>query len=255
MDKALFEKVAQEAAMYTKEVCLHILGEPLLHPSFEEYLAICKGLNLSVQITTNGIYADKFPIVERAGNVRQVNFSLHSYFANPSMMDLDSYLKPIFDFATQRDLKKIPYVNFRIWDIKDDANSASEAILEKIETFFDVQLGAFLRDGNRKSKKIREGTYLNLDKKFVFPTLAGEKVNESGTCHGLGTHIGIDVDGCVVPCCLDYTSAINLGDLKNESLESILKSSRVKNMKEGFEKRELVEELCKRCDFIKRFGR
>ena len=68
-------------------------------------------------------------------------------------------------------------------------------------------------------------------------------------------HIGILVDGTVVPCCLDKEAAIPLGNIFDLSLDHILHSDRAQTMLDGFKKGLLLEPLCQRCDFVKRFSK
>ena len=72
---------------------------------------------------------------------------------------------------------------------------------------------------------------------------------------GLRNHFGIHADGTVVPCCLDKEANIRLGNIQENRLEQILANDRARNMREGFERRELREELCRKCSFISRFDK
>ena len=46
--------------------------------------------------------------------------------------------------------------------------------------------------------------------------------------------IAILVDGTVVPCCLDHEGIINLGNVKDQSLEDILQGKRARELYNGF---------------------
>jgi hypothetical protein len=46
---------------------------------------------------------------------------------------------------------------------------------------------------------------------------------------------------------------LDLGSCEDLSVLSILESERAKKIRKGFERRELVEDLCRRCPFIERF--
>lgn len=81
-----------------------------------------------------------------------------------------------------------------------------------------------------------------------------EEDNGIGTCYGLCNQIAILVDGTVVPCCLDGEGIINLGNIKETSFMQILESKRVKSIIKGFSERKVVEELCRKCGYRKRFG-
>lgn len=80
-------------------------------------------------------------------------------------------------------------------------------------------------------------------------SLSNDISEEYGTCLGLKDHIGILVDGTVVPCCLDSAGVISLGNLQTEEIEDILKKDRTQNILQGFACGKKVESLCKKCNF------
>jgi radical SAM protein with 4Fe4S-binding SPASM domain len=102
--------------------------------------------------------------------------------------------------------------------------------------------------------KIAERVYLNLSKKFQWPDKNIELLSNEGFCYGLRDHLGILVDGSVVPCCLDNEGSINLGNIFDTPFEEIINSKRAQDMYVGFSNREVVEDLCKRCGYRHRFS-
>lgn len=104
-----------------------------------------------------------------------------------------------------------------------------------------------------KGFKIKGRLYLHLDTEFVWPNPALPVLGESGTCMGLQNHFGILADGTVVPCCLDSEGRIPLGDLKTTPLEEVLSAPRTVAILDGFKKSKLVEDLCQRCSYARRF--
>jgi radical SAM protein with 4Fe4S-binding SPASM domain len=74
-----------------------------------------------------------------------------------------------------------------------------------------------------------------------------------GGCHGLSSHIGILSDGSVVPCCMDGEGIINLGNIHERKLKSILESERALAIQNGFARGVATEELCKHCGYRERF--
>lgn len=92
--------------------------------------------------------------------------------------------------------------------------------------------------------------FLNKSKKFIWPDLNNKNIEEKGNCYALRDHIGILVDGTVIPCCLDSKGVINLGNILKDDLKEIIKSERYQNMLRGFKNKEKREELCKKCKFL-----
>ena len=59
MDEGEFEDICKKIEGKTKAIFLHVLGEPLLHPSLSAFLKIAQKHGLKVCITTNGTLLDK----------------------------------------------------------------------------------------------------------------------------------------------------------------------------------------------------
>ena len=54
-----FDTITDEISPLTNTVCLHLMGEPLLHPNIKEIFEICGKKNLNVYLTTNGTLIKK----------------------------------------------------------------------------------------------------------------------------------------------------------------------------------------------------
>lgn len=259
MIPARFSQVVQEVAPYTKEVVLHLLGEPLGHPEFPQILTAAGDAGVPVNIVTNGllVVGDRVQELLRP-MVRQVSFSLHSFEANFPGQDPATYLKRVKAFI-DRALVERPdlYLNLRLWDIsgvtKDESihNQRMRAQLAELFEFAWADVAVDLR--RRKSWRIRGRLYLHFDSRFEWPETGGMIRQEFGTCHALKGHIGIHADGTVVPCCLDHKGDIPLGNIFTSSISDILSGPRATAMREGFRRGILVEDLCKTCGFIERF--
>ncbi|MBK9295219.1 MAG: SPASM domain-containing protein [Oligoflexia bacterium] len=250
------EHVLSQVAPLAEEVCYHLMGEPLLHEKFCEFISLAEKLNIPLNITSNGALLNlKNQEALLNSTIRQVNFSLHSFEANFPESDVRSYLKKIFAFTRQALLLRPDlYINFRMWNLKPNEPQSfiSETVYKEIKnefgyTFKNVDVAW------RKSKKITGRLYLNFDSRFVWPSMHLPIVGLEGTCYGLKSHIGILADGTVVPCCLDKEGVINLGNIYESNLSEILKSPRAEAIMGGFHKGLRVEELCQKCSFINRF--
>jgi radical SAM protein with 4Fe4S-binding SPASM domain len=252
MSRALFEKVIQEVAPLTDEVCLHLMGEPLGHPELSSFVDICEHHGVPINLTTNGTLIDEVrtEILLRSV-VRQVNFSVQSFEANFGGQDVSRYLNRIFSFTKRAFIE-------RLWDLADPVSltDKNRKIREKIEKEFSFSIEGLNIDLRRKKGYLIQGRlYLNFDSRFEWPSLSQPVRSDSGFCHGLSNHFGIHADGKVVPCCLDKEAVLDLGNCEDFSVLEILESERAKNIRNGFENRRLVEDLCRRCPFIERFDK
>jgi len=253
----LFLKVIEQVAPLTEMVCLHLMGEPLLHPNLGELVDICARFDVKVFLVTNGVLL-KDSIHEILLNpiFHQISFSLHSFFDNFSDRDPAEYLDRVFKFTDKAILERPDlYLNFRLWNLQTPSAQQTRnlEILEKIETHYSFLRPTEVDVRKRKSFKIKNRMYLHFDTEFRWPNLGDDFLGGGGRCLGLSSHFGILADGTVVPCCLDKEAAINLGSLRDQTIIDILNSPRVTKIREGFQSNKLIEELCQKCNYATRF--
>lgn len=258
MSTDLFKHVIEQVAPLTEQVCLHLMGDPLVHPDLQSFVDVCAKAHLPIFLVTNGVLLrEKQADVLLHPTIRQVNFSLHSFPDNFPDKDPTPYLERIFTF-TERAFEVRPelYINYRLWNLTHPgaSNAQNEMIAEKIEQRFQTELPKRLDVREQKSFRIKNRLYVHYDTEFTWPALDLEILGSQGTCYGLKSHFGILVDGTVVPCCLDKEGVIPLGNIQSTPIRDILMSPRARSMVQGFQKRTLVEELCKRCNYIERFS-
>jgi len=211
---------------------LHVLGEPLLHPKFNDIVDYASK-NFKINVTTNGYLINNI----KTNNIRQLNISLHD-FSLKYNKNLKEYLDEIFDKV---DSLLNTYISLRLW-VKNEFNN-------EIINYINKRYNASLTDKD-KNYKINNHIFINNFQEFIWPNLNNNYYNESGTCYGLIDHFGIFVDGTIIPCCLDSRGVINLGNIFIDDLDEIMSQERVKNMVDGFKCKKKTEELCKHCKFI-----
>ena len=257
MGRELFERVVGEAAPLAEQACLHLMGEPLSHPLFSDYVAICAESGLPLNITTNGTLLDEKRIDALLQPiVRQVNFSVHSFDANFKGRDIAPYLDGVIGF-TRRAFEARPdlYVNYRLWNLAEAGDERNAEIIARIESAFGVELDKSADVRWRKGRHVLNRLYLHFDTRFEWPRLDAPLRSDSGTCHALSSQLGILSDGTVVPCCLDKEGAAALGDIKRRTITEVLAEERAQRMLAGFREGRLTEDLCRRCTFVARFDR
>lgn len=253
-----FERILDDLKPYGEYIYFHIKGEPLLHPDIDKFLDLSYEKGFKVNITTNGTLINKVKEKLLHKGLRQINFSLHSFDGNENSRDKDEYVNDILSFS------KIARENniisaLRLWnlDMNNEKNlerNKNKHILELIEKTFDLDFKIEDKLGETRGVKISDKVYINHDYEFKWPALHEEEDEGIGFCHGLRNQIGFLVDGTVIPCCLDGEGIINLGNIKETSLQEILNSKRALDIFEGFSNRKAVEELCRKCGYRKRFG-
>ena len=238
-----FKMILNKLEGFTKYLYFHILGEPLIHPKINEFINLARE-RYNVNITTNGYLLKR---IENNTNVRQINISLHSYNEKYGI-SFDEYIENVFNAVDK--LKKHTYISYRIWCHSPYVDKIIEKINEKYSIKLDVK---YLED----NVKLANNIYFSTNQQFTWPDLNNSFTYETGSCYALKHHIGILVDGTVVPCCLDSKGIIKLGNIFKDKLNYIIKSERYQNMLAGFNNNRKIEILCKKCPInrsIKKFN-
>ncbi len=247
MSTESFTYAANELYRVADYLYFHVMGEPLLHPELEEFLKIAAGIGFKVILTTNGTLLKKQEsVLLAAPAIHKISISLHAYEANGMKASLDTYIDDCLDFADKASMKGI-IVALRLWNI-GGKEALNEAILEKLHEKFG---NAF--EITRGGLKLRDKLYLEWGDAFEWPDPEASVYSEHHSCYALRDQVAVQVDGTVIPCCLDAEGLLALGNLFKTPIEDILASFRAVSLKESFERRCIKEELCRRCDFaIKR---
>lgn len=63
---------------FSNYIYLHVLGEPLLHPNFDQILKLLDEKDFNLQLVTNGILLNKYPNLLSHKCLRKLSISLHS---------------------------------------------------------------------------------------------------------------------------------------------------------------------------------
>lgn len=245
-----FEHILKEINDYTDYVYLHVKGEPLLHPNFKGILSLCKKYNKYVNITTNGtLLLSRIDDIIDSKTVRQINVSLHNFKDEPA------YLKDILE-ATDKLLMTPIYINYRFWTLQDNKlTSDMREMIEEILSHYHLDTNMLSKISEEKNIKLTNNLYLNKGDLFDWPSLDHEFVSETGTCYGTRDHLGILSDGTVIPCCLDSSGIIDLGNIYEESFPKILTDEAFTKMNDDLLNNHLCQELCQKCTYRKRFDK
>lgn len=216
----------------------HLMGEPMLHPSLPQFVGIAREKGFVPVITTNGAIlpeavAEAFPY--------KINISLHSYEGNGGDAPSE-YIGKVADFARLA-LSKGTIVVLRLWN-RDGYDEMNGRILDALRLQF-PEPWTTRPDGITLTK----GLYVEYDSMFQWPDMNGDDIGERSFCYALRNQIGVLVDGCVVPCCLDHNGDMTLGNLFTQPLDDILSSARARRIFNGFTAHTAVEPLCRRCGY------
>ncbi len=237
-----FEIILKKIKPYTKNIYLHIKGEPLLHSKLDGILKLAKEYNFNVRITTNGtLLKEKYHILNKYNNIKQINISLHSE------NNKKNYFEDIFETVDKIEMPVI----YRIWTLENNKlNKLSTIIVDKIISYYKLDNNFKELVIKNNNIKIKNNIYLDKANKFIWPSNIKDNNNiVEGTCLGTRTHIGILSNGDVIPCCLDSKGILKLGNIFDNDLEDILNCSLFKEIHDGFINNKITNNLCKNCNY------
>lgn len=143
MDINLFNNICKQVKYYTKDIALHIFGDPLVLSNLNQYLDVALEHNLRVHITTTGYFLNNFNLnLFLHKSIKQINFSLNSYNKNNMNISLDEYLEPMFKLCDIKLKNKIHnFINFRLWNIDNsDDKEFNQEIFNKLSNKFNIKL-------------------------------------------------------------------------------------------------------------------
>ena len=260
MEPAFFEKILNQIEGHSKFIYFHVMGEPLIHPELKTFLDLSFSHGYKVNLTTNGTLINKVKdTLLKSPALRQINLSLHSFDANPINQTMDEYLKNIFSFIKEAHKKSNILFALRLWNLEEDVSPSSKEknrfILNSIENNFNLNYKIEEALTGVRGINVAPNVFLNQAFHFNWPMEDNEFFSNNGFCHGLRDQVAILVDGTVVPCCLDGQGIINLGNIKETPFSKIIEGPRAIAMYDGFTGRKVVEELCTKCDFRRRFNK
>lgn len=245
MSREEFALVLEKVQGLTRYIYFHLMGEPLLHPDLPLFIRQSKEKGLLPVITTNGTLLKKRKEEIIASGVHKVSVSLHS-FEDGDKRPHEKYLEDVADFAEEASASGIIVV-LRLWN-----RGADDSLNGDVLDFLRSRIGGEWGE-NTKGIRIHDKLHIEWGDRFEWPDKDLSAGDDNVFCYGLRDHFGILCDGTVVPCCLDSDGIINLGNIFENDIESILSSPRAQKIKEGFACRKANEALCKKCGYARRF--
>lgn len=241
-----FQQIVQKLKGVTNYLYLHVMGEPLTHPLLPTFIRYATGEGFRVVITTNGTLLAKRREELLESGIYKVNISVHS-FEEGSNEEYIRYISECAQFADSACKKGILTI-LRLWNNGYDAGRNINT-LALLKEYFSAE--EWKEDS--RGARIRNKLHLEYGERFEWPDMAKEDRGAEVFCYGLKDHFAVLCDGRIVPCCLDREGEITLGNLLEQSAEEILTSKRAVAIREGFQKRQATEELCRKCGYARRF--
>ncbi len=243
-----FETLTDRLEGEAEYLYFHLMGEPLSHPLLPQFIARAREKGFRPMLTTNGSLLGEVGEALLKSPPHRISISLHAPAANRAFAH-PSYLNDCISFAKKAAAQGVIVV-LRLWNLGGAGEHENDGILETLHAEFPNEWVK-----NRAGYRFAERLYLEWDREFVWPDKNAPQAPPKTDifCYGLRNHVGILVDGTVVPCCLDADGVMALGNLFETPLQEILATPRARAIKTGFDCRRAVEPLCRTCGFVKKF--
>lgn len=242
--KTLTKQIKNKAKLFT----FHVLGDPLILDNIQAYLDIALQNNMLLELTTSGFYMSEKNqnLLLNYKNIRQINISLMA-FLTQDKISCNEYFDKIFKLCIKHlQAQNKSFINLRLWNLTSNFEHKNALIYDLLENFFKIKIDKSL-DKNRLARHI----ILHQQSLFKWPNSKHKAKNLEFSCHALNFQIAILSNGSLVPCCMDTKAEICFGNVFKQDFDTLLKSPRLKAMKEAFKENKRIEKLCTTCEFYK----
>lgn len=239
-----FEHIIKQIKDISSYIYLHVQGEPLLHPYFDQILTICDNYDMHVQLVTNGTFIDKYMNIYQHPSLRKISFSLHSI--DYQLIDPDIYINNILSFV--KSASKNCFIELRFWTI-DNISYKMQKIIDLLKRDHHFELTS-----KKLSYKLSDNLYIYFQNSFTWPINAHNH-HINGFCYAANNMLAILVNGDVSICCLDSDGKINIGNIFETDIKKILASQHYKDIISAFNQNKCIESLCQQCTYRDRFNK
>lgn len=252
----LHGKILDEVKNHVAYINYYFQGEPFLHPDFLELIHAAKKRKIYTATSTNGHFIDekKAEEIVLSGLDRLIisldgltQKSYAQYRINGSLTKVLAATNAIV-LAKQKLNSHTPHLIFQFLvvsaneqDIPKLFTVAKELKVDEIRIktaqFYDYEYGNSLMPANEKYSRYKLGANGRY-------TLKSKMKNE---CWRMWSGSVITWDGKVVPCCFDKDAKHQLGDLKEQTVREIWKSSAYESFRKSVFSNRQEMDICKNC--------
>lgn len=241
-----FQIVLNNIKNYTREIYLHVKGEPLLCNEIDQFIAKAHDEKINVNITTNGrLLLQKYDkLIQK--QVKRFNVSMHSFYPLDKE-ELYRMLNDLYLFITKyHQIYPNTFFSLRLWaNTNKKISQNNDQIVSYLQKIFNCD--------KIINNRLKNYVILSHDEEFVWPSLDSSFYETIGSCRGGRDQLAILVDGTVCICCLDSKGTSNLGNIYKESLKEILSKPKYIEAVKGFQNNKLQLSICRHCSYRKRF--
>lgn len=250
MDRVLFRKIIDEVRPYAVNLNLYFQGEPMLHPSFFEFVEYADGIK--TVISTNGHFINNANAEFLAGS------SLSRIIISMDGIDNETYQSYRKNGDLERVKEGIRLLAAKVKETRSKLVVEIQTLVTKINEHQITEIKQFaLNNGVRlrlKSMQIVDGNYNDWlpdnESYSRYSRTNGEfslKSRRPDMCKRLWFNPVITWDGKVLPCCFDKNGDYIMGDLKEESLMEIWNGPRFRVFRKSIISGKHSTHICLNC--------
>lgn len=239
----LFRKIIDEAASFgPRNFCLHMFGEPLLHPQVVEMAKYIKtsNINHSILLTTNGYFLDDRKatgLIEAGADKIVVSFfSLKKgrseiFTGDSNVEKVINNIRNAVKFKKKMRSKTRLFIRFLMCEENKDEEQDFRTLAKSIGIPLEI----------RKTHNYSGIIENNYTSKFA--------IKSRYPCYHLWFSPAISWDGKVLLCCNDWNYFEVLGDVNNDSLTNIWQGDRLEELRKFHLKGDYDKiPLCEKCN-------
>ncbi|WP_317398720.1 SPASM domain-containing protein [Helicobacter bilis] len=246
MPLALFEKIISQITNHTRLVSLHVLGDPLRVDNLSAYIDIGAYYKVRFDIVSSGAFLQEkhFSLLTQQ-HIHQVSFSLDALFDNKHLRkEIEKYFDIILAFYEYAKIYAPNlYINLRLFGDYD-------------YTYFLQRFPNAILQTEKRRLRLAKNFFLRFHRSFTWAALQKDSkianmqiYPNMPYCFGAIKQLAILANGKVVPCCIDASANMPLGDFNTQDFSEILYSKDMKNIQDSLRTYKNLPLLCESCTF------
>jgi radical SAM protein with 4Fe4S-binding SPASM domain len=249
MDRALFERVLDQAEFFVEPCWLHWFGEPLMNPEIFELIDIAKAKIPNVGISTNATLLTQ----ERANRLLDTGLDTVIVAIDGATPESYEHIRKSDRFSyeiVQRNARYFIEERNRRGQKKPHIILSSIA-MEETQDELDAYTKIW-KEAGADEVMIKTMTAWGQQTDDFQPLLTKDRAAQLQTprqnpCLHLWQSLIVSWDGRVVPCCYDYDAKADLGDLRTQTLEEIWNGPAYVELRKAELEGRNFSALCKNC--------
>ena len=248
MDFDLFKAIVDQCKKDTDHVWLHLFGESTFHPRLKQCIDYCAEQGIKPYLSTNATILTE----ENAHMLLTSGLELVYLCLDGSSKETYDKLRLKSDFTKTRG----HITDFL--ELKKKLNRKKPITVVSMIRMEETQkeIDAFRKQWKGLADQVlikKFCSWANQNQEIVEKMEKGERDKRRFSkrkrypCTSFWKHAVVHWNGDVVPCCLDFDGKMILGNLKEQKLEDIWNSARVRAIREAQKTGNFDNPLCQNC--------